>query len=239
MVRTPSWVEGQMREVLRVLGAGLCFVYNVLLARAVGVQGVGLDNAMLRFIAAGAHEQDWSAVKGVFRRGCTFTLVGSAVAAALAWSLAPWLAARVFSHPDLLRPLRFMALAVVPAGHPHESTQIPQLPVPEQKVHDQAQHQGGIAKNGTDLEMAKTAAQSLLQPQTQEELLDEDEPRERGQLAVLKTKLRKAMRLAVNFGSATLHRSGLLLGSEDATTKGELEKAPRSGLVQQGLKGPG
>ena len=54
---------------------------------------------------------------------------------------------------------------------------------------------------------------TLLQPQTQEDLLDEDEPRERDQLAVLKTKLRKAVSLAVDVGSATLHRSGLLLGS--------------------------
>ena len=55
-------------------------------------------------------------------------------------------------------------------------TQIPQLPVSEQKMHDQAQHQGGIAKDGADREMVKTAPQSLPQSQPREELLNEDEP---------------------------------------------------------------
>ena len=89
---------------------------------------------------------------------------------------------------------------------------IAQLSVSKQQVHDQTQYQGGIAEDGADREMAKTAPQPLLQSQTDEELLDENEPRIRGQLAVLKSKHRKAVSLAVNFGSATLHRSGLLRG---------------------------
>ncbi|MGH8657115.1 MAG: hypothetical protein ACREV4_01120, partial [Gammaproteobacteria bacterium] len=66
--------------------------------------------------------------------------------------------------------------------------EIAQLPIAEQEVQHQAQNQDGIAEDGTDCEMTKTAAQSLLQSQTREQLLNEDEPREGGELAVFKPK---------------------------------------------------
>src|SRR5574340_239897 len=73
---------------LKVVAAGTAFALHVVLARLLGAEGtgiyflaftviaigavigrLGLDNAMLRYIAAHASVQDWSAVKGVSRKG--------------------------------------------------------------------------------------------------------------------------------------------------------------------------
>lgn len=118
---------------LKVLGAGFAFGFNVLLARMLGAEGagmyflaltvatiacvlgrMGLDNALLRFTAAGTAIEDWSAVKGVYRKGMSIALCASAASALLLFALAPWLAHDVFSKPQLASPLRWMALAVVP-----------------------------------------------------------------------------------------------------------------------------
>ena len=74
--------------VIKVIGAGLSFGFNVLLARMLGADGagiyflaltvttiatvfgrMGLDNALLRFTAANAAVGDWGAVKGIYRKG--------------------------------------------------------------------------------------------------------------------------------------------------------------------------
>lgn len=118
---------------LKVLGAGFAFGFNVLLARMLGADGagiyflaltaaaiagvlgrMGLDNALLRFTAAGAAVEDWAAVQGVYRKGMSFALCASAASALVMFVIAPWLANNVFSEPRLASPLRWMALAVVP-----------------------------------------------------------------------------------------------------------------------------
>jgi hypothetical protein len=53
--------------------------------------------------------------------------------------------------------------------------------------------------------MAEAAAQPLLEPQMSEQRWEEDEARERGQLAVFKAQGGQAMGLAVDFGFAILH----------------------------------
>jgi hypothetical protein len=53
--------------------------------------------------------------------------------------------------------------------------------------------------------MAEAAAQPLLETQMSEQRLEEDEARERGQLAVFKAQGGQAMGLAVDFGFAILH----------------------------------
>ena len=55
-------------------------------------------------------------------------------------------------------------------------------------------------------EMAEAAAQPFFEPQTSEQRLEEDETRERRQLAVFKAQCGQAMGLAVDFGFAILHR---------------------------------
>lgn len=119
--------------VLKVIGAGLGFVLNVLLARLLGADGagvyflaltvtsiatvlgrMGLDKPLLRFTAANAGRGDWRAVKGVYQKGMTLALLASGTSALLMFAAAPSLAETVFSKPELTKPMRWMALAVVP-----------------------------------------------------------------------------------------------------------------------------
>jgi O-antigen/teichoic acid export membrane protein len=119
--------------VLRVLGAGLIFCFNFLLARTLGAEGagvyflsltvttiatvfgrMGLDNALLRFTAANAAVDDWGAVKGVYSKGMRLALAASTASAVAMFAAAPLLADMVFRKPELTGPMRWMALAVVP-----------------------------------------------------------------------------------------------------------------------------
>ncbi len=119
--------------VLRVLGAGLAFCFNLLLARKLGAEGagiyflaltvttiatvfgrMGLDNALLRFTAANASIGDWQAVKGVYSKGMSLALAVSGISAVIVFAAAPFLADLIFSKPELVSPLRWMALAIVP-----------------------------------------------------------------------------------------------------------------------------
>ena len=119
--------------ILKMTGAGLAFLFHALLARELGadqtgtyflaltvimiatiVGRLGLDNPLVRFTAANAAVGDWGTVKGVYRSGIRLALASSLAATLLVYAMAPWLAASVFSKPELLRPLQWMALAVIP-----------------------------------------------------------------------------------------------------------------------------
>ncbi len=119
--------------VLKVLGAGLTFLFNLVLARTLGAEGaglyflaltvttiatvfgrMGLDNTLLRFTAANASVEDWSAVKGVYVKGMKLALIASSLSAVVVFIFAPVLAEKVFQKPELVIPMRWMSLAVVP-----------------------------------------------------------------------------------------------------------------------------
>lgn len=118
---------------LKILAAGLGFGLNVVLARLLGAEGtglyflaltvmsigavlgrVGLDNAMIRFIAANSAVGNWVAVKGVYVKSIKIALAASGLVAITIAMIAPWLAETVFSEPELASLLRWVALAVVP-----------------------------------------------------------------------------------------------------------------------------
>lgn len=119
--------------LLKVLGTGLAFGFNVLLARTLGADGagiyflalsvtsiatvfgrLGLDNALLRFVASNAEANDWAAVKGVYGKGVRLALAASSVSAVAVLISAPWFADGLFSKPDLTTPIRWMSLSIVP-----------------------------------------------------------------------------------------------------------------------------
>jgi O-antigen/teichoic acid export membrane protein len=119
--------------VLKALRAVLVICFNVLLARMLGAEGagvyylaltvatvatvfgrMGLDNALLRFVAANSALGDWATVKGVYRKGIGVALSTSAVSALAVFLAAPLLSEAVFSKPELTRPIRWMSLAVLP-----------------------------------------------------------------------------------------------------------------------------
>lgn len=119
--------------MLKVLGAGLTFCFNLLLARTLGAEGaglyflaltvatiatvvgrMGLDNTLLRFTAENAAVGDWVAVKGVYWQGMRLAILASLTSAIIMFFSAPLFADMVFHKPELISPMRWMALAVVP-----------------------------------------------------------------------------------------------------------------------------
>jgi len=119
--------------VLKVVGVGLAFGFSVLLARLVGAEGagvyflalavttfatiiglMGLNIAALRFAAASASVGDWGAVKGVYRKGVMLGTASSVAAVLVMFAVAPLLAERLLSKPELTGALRWMSLAVLP-----------------------------------------------------------------------------------------------------------------------------
>ena len=120
---------------LKVLGAVLTFLFNLLLARSLGAEGaglyflaltvttiatvfgrVGLDNTLLRFVASYAAVGKWDAVKGVYVKGIIMVLIASFVSALTVFFLAPVIAEKVFEKSALIVPMRWMAIAVVPSS---------------------------------------------------------------------------------------------------------------------------
>jgi len=118
--------------ILRIMGALLNFGFSLALARALGAEGagqyflvlavisiatvigrIGLDNAIIRFISAGAAANDSIAVKGVYTKGIKYALLGSTTVALLVYLFAPWLSLTVFSKPELSPSLRWMSPAIV------------------------------------------------------------------------------------------------------------------------------
>jgi O-antigen/teichoic acid export membrane protein len=120
---------------LKVLGVGLSFSFNVLLARLLGAQGagiyylsltvitiatvfgrIGLGNALLRFTADNAAKGDWHKVAGVSRLGIRMALSTSFLVTLILVFSASWIAQSIFSKPDLTEPLRLMALSILPVS---------------------------------------------------------------------------------------------------------------------------
>lgn len=134
--------DPHMREVaygtmlaftLKVVGSGLTFAFNVVVARILGAEGaglyflalaittissvvgrVGLDNALLRFIATRASHEDWEGVKGVHALGIRIVILASGALAVAMFLTAPWISSGVFNKPELSEPLRWMSLSILP-----------------------------------------------------------------------------------------------------------------------------
>jgi O-antigen/teichoic acid export membrane protein len=129
-----------MREVVagaavtftvKVLGAGLMFGFNVVVARLLGVEetgvfflaltvvqvcGVlgrwGLDNATLKFVAANAELGQWGRVRGVYKKAVFLAgLLSLGIGFAVFWG-APLVAQTVFQKPELTPALRAAAVGI-------------------------------------------------------------------------------------------------------------------------------
>ena len=119
--------------VLKVLGAGLAFGFNVAVARLLGAEGaglyflalsvtaigsvigrVGLDSALLRFVAAHATQGEWGKVKGVYVLGMQIAVAASGAVTLIVFLASPWMAVALFNKPELADPLRWMSLSILP-----------------------------------------------------------------------------------------------------------------------------
>lgn len=118
---------------LKVLGTGLAFIYNIAIARLLGaedtgvfflalsvtaigsvVSRVGLDNALLRFIATHSSKNETDQVKAVYRLGMHIAIATSGIFSIVGFWLSPWIANEIFNNPGLTEPLRWMSLAILP-----------------------------------------------------------------------------------------------------------------------------
>ena len=101
--------------IVRVAGAGISFALNVLIARLYGADGagvyflaltvmtiatvfgrMGMDNTLLRFVAAHAASGEWGEVEGVHRKGMRIAWPASLVSTAVMAACAPFLARYAF-----------------------------------------------------------------------------------------------------------------------------------------------
>jgi len=118
---------------LKILAACLAFGLNVLLARQLGAEGagifflaftivlivaaigrVGMENVLVRFIAANVAAGKPGKVLGVYQKAMLFSLLVAAPLSTLLYLLAPWVSQVVFTKQELAQPLSVMAMAVVP-----------------------------------------------------------------------------------------------------------------------------
>lgn len=118
---------------LRVVGGGLAFGANWLLARLLGPSGVGiyylafttitiaavlsrlgLNETCVRYASPAFAAGDWATVAGVRRTASVLVLAASAVLTIILLSAAPTISLYVFHQPELTNTLRIIALALVP-----------------------------------------------------------------------------------------------------------------------------
>ena len=121
--------------LLQVVGAGLGFLLNILLARLFGAQGagyyylaltvmmistvfgrMGLDNTVMRFIAINVQKRAWDKVAGIYRYAMGLAASISLLVSAIVFATASWIAEGLFSEPALTSIIRIMSLGITPSA---------------------------------------------------------------------------------------------------------------------------
>jgi len=119
--------------ILRILGSGVQLLFSILVARFFGAEGLGLyalaftvttitavvarlgiDQALLRFVAIHAAEEQWARLKGFMIRGAWIITASGSVLTVLLFLSADMVSGQLFNKPELILPLRLMALTIVP-----------------------------------------------------------------------------------------------------------------------------
>ena len=119
--------------VLKILAAGFGFGLNVVLARLLGADGfgiynlaftvifvvaavgrVGMENTLVRFIAASISIGKPEKALGVYQKALKYSLLTALILSCLAYILAPIISINIFGKQDLEQPLSVMSLAIVP-----------------------------------------------------------------------------------------------------------------------------
>ncbi|KTG22197.1 hypothetical protein AUR67_03815 [Pseudoalteromonas sp. XI10] len=123
-------INSLLALAIRVLGAGMSFVFNLIIARQLGaeqsgyfflalalvmllsaVARLGFDNTVLRFTSADAI--NGNTVKAILNFALKYVLPVSFVFTVITYTLAPWLAESVFNKPGLATSLQFIAPAII------------------------------------------------------------------------------------------------------------------------------
>lgn len=118
---------------VRASGSILQFVLSMLIARRLGPDGsggyflaltgamiaaavgrVGLDTAIVRFIAANAAVREWGVVRGVYRTALSIAVPASLALSVVLWAIAPAIAGGLLHKPGVGPLMRWATLAVLP-----------------------------------------------------------------------------------------------------------------------------
>ncbi|RZF77291.1 capsular biosynthesis protein CpsJ [Pseudoalteromonas sp. S4488] len=123
-------INSLLALAIRVLGAGMSFVFNLIIARQLGadeagyfflglalvmllsgVARLGFDNTILRFTSAGA--ENGYTVKAILNFALKYVLPVAFIFAVITYAFAPWLADNVFNKPGLTDTLQLIAPAII------------------------------------------------------------------------------------------------------------------------------
>ena len=118
--------------LLKVVAAGLAFSLNVVLARLLGAEGsgiffltltiviivsavgsIGMENALVRFVASNVAAGHSAKVLGVYQKAMLYTFLVASSLSLLLYLMTPWVSHIVFSKPELEKPLSLMSSSVV------------------------------------------------------------------------------------------------------------------------------
>lgn len=118
---------------LKLLGALLSFLLNIIISRKLGPEGIGifylcfsivtitaavgrggLENVMLRMISINSALNNWKEVKGVYKTGIKLVLYFSLISSIILFLIAKELAIKIFSKVELYIPLLVMIFSIIP-----------------------------------------------------------------------------------------------------------------------------
>ena len=119
--------------VLKIIAGGIAFLFNIVLARLLGAEGsgiyfltftivlimagigtIGMENTLVRFIAANSLENKYEKVLGVYKKATLYSFIVAGLFSIILFSISPWISQSVFNKPELGQPLRYMSLAILP-----------------------------------------------------------------------------------------------------------------------------
>lgn len=101
----------------RFLGSGsmgLLFLALAVITVSSIVGRLGMDNAVLRFVAESASRNEWQNISSLYRKSLTLAIVVSISVILILYLSSPWLSLFVFSKPELSPPLRIMIFSILP-----------------------------------------------------------------------------------------------------------------------------
>lgn len=119
--------------LLKITGACLAFAFNVAVAQLLGPEGagiyflalsvavigsvmgrVGLDGVLIRLVATHAAKRQWATVRAVHASAVRLVVLVAGTLSLLSLLTAGCIAVSFFHKPDLVEPLRWMSLSILP-----------------------------------------------------------------------------------------------------------------------------
>lgn len=120
---------------IKVIGAILTFISNILLSRFLGAENVGiyflsqtvvgiaaiismfgLSNAIIKYSAQSYSKRDWESLLGLHGNAATIITFTATISTLLIVWLSPWIATSIFNKPEMGSPLRWIVLILLPAN---------------------------------------------------------------------------------------------------------------------------